>query len=144
MLMARNSVLSSDAAVEKIRRLIPASVRPKLPRRIVVVSVSRSRSRALNRAYREKDHSANVLSFRYGISYGEILLCAPMIRAEARSERQPVRKQMTRMILHAMIHLARMHHEQSPRAARRVRSIEQQIIRKLFSKDHETRVKNRE
>ena len=59
---------------------------------ITVRFVGAAEGRALNRAYRGRDYATNVLSFDYGddgrgqILAGDIVLCAPVLRREARAQ----------------------------------------------------------
>lgn len=114
-------------------------VRRRLPVEISVVSVAEKESRLLNRRYRKKHKTANVLSFRYSKEYGEIIVCPSLIRREARKQKHTYRYQMTWMILHGTIHLSGLHHETSATTARRTEALEQKILDSIFShgpKDH--------
>ncbi len=115
-----------------IRRSLPRTVRSRLPRDVNTIRVSAATARRLNRVYRGKGATPNVLSFRYGDDYGEIVLCLPIIRREAKRQGNSVRFQLTWMILHGMLHLAGMHHERSLRASRSVEALERRILRNLF------------
>ena len=99
---------------------------------IAVISLSVQKSRELNRIYRKKNKSANVLSFRYDSQYGEILVCAQIIRREARTRGNLYARQMTWMVAHGMLHLAGLHHEEYKSVAKRVEKLEQQILGTLF------------
>jgi probable rRNA maturation factor len=95
--------------------------------------VPEKESASLNRAYRGKNKPANVLSFRYGKEYGEIIVCPAVIRREAQEQKRAFQYQMTWMILHGMIHLSGLHHEASAAAAKRVERLEQSILGILFT-----------
>lgn len=114
--------------VRSLRFRFPKYVRRKLPLRIRVIAVSSRRSRLLNRVYRGKDRATNVLSFRYDSDYGEIVLCMPVIRMEARRARRSAKKETIRMVAHAMVHLAGIHHESSKRASEISERLEQKIL----------------
>ena len=70
------------ANVQTLVKLLPVALRKKLPREVVVVHIGEKDSRRLNRRYRKKNRSTNVLSLRYGPDYGEILVCLTVIRQE--------------------------------------------------------------
>src|SRR5262245_17798340 len=57
---------------------------------ITVRIVGTAEARRLNRRYRGEDYATNVLSFSYALSrrmvQGDIVLCAPVIAREARSQ----------------------------------------------------------
>ena len=116
---------------KRIVKDLPQTVRKRLPAEILVVSVAEKESQRINRQYRNKDKAANVLSFRYSDAYGEILVCPAVIRREARAQGHTFHYQMTWYILHGMIHLAGMHHEQSRAAAEKVHRLEQRILAKI-------------
>ena len=95
--------------------------------------MSRHKLQLLNRVYLKKGKLANVLSFRYGLDYGEILVCPEVIRREAKEQGNTYKYQMTWMILHGILHLAELHHEESKRVAQRVEALEKRVLHKLFS-----------
>ncbi len=120
--------------LDKIVKALPQAIRNGLPAEISVVSVSAQESWALNLRYRKKDKAANVLSFYYAKEYGEIIICPSLIRAEAKKENHSFEYQMTWMILHGMIHLSGLHHEQSVAVAKKTEALERNILQNLFQK----------
>lgn len=118
---------------KEIVKNLPQAIAKRLPVEISVVSVSEKESAELNRRYREKDKTTNVLSFRYGKEYGEIIVCPAVVRREARRQKHTFRYQMTWMILHGMIHLSGLHHEQSPVAAKKTEAVEKRILDTIFN-----------
>ena len=114
--------------VRSLRLRFPKLLRQKLPVRIRIIVVPSRRSRLLNRIYREKDRATYVLSFRYDSDYGEIVLCPFVIRREARRAGRSAEKETVRMVAHAMIHLAGVHHESSKRAREISELLEQKIL----------------
>ncbi|MBI4225019.1 MAG: rRNA maturation RNase YbeY [Candidatus Sungbacteria bacterium] len=115
----------------KLSKFFPVAIRKKMPAEIHIVWVSIAASRRLNRLYRKKDKPTNVLSFRYGAEYGELLLCRPVVQREARAAGAAFHAQMTWMIVHGMLHLAGIHHEASAQAERRFEKIEEEVMRKM-------------
>jgi len=120
-----------DLLAARIRKEIPATLMKKLPKDIAVVMVSEKVSQSLNKEYREKDRSTNVLSFRYDDSYGELLVCVPVIVREAKGQGNTQLFQMTWMIVHGMLHLAGLHHENSKTAGARAEKIERAVLAQL-------------
>jgi len=121
-------------SVKKLVKRLPLLLQERLPAKIVVISIPSSKSRALNRQYRKKDRATSVLSFRYSDKYGEILVCPPVIRAEAKAQQHTFQYQMTWMIAHGMMHLSGLHHEKSREAGKRVARLEKKILQDLFQK----------
>lgn len=118
---------------KRIVKHLPQAVRNGLPAEISVVSVSEKESAALNRRYRKKDKATNVLSFRYSKAYGEIIVCPPVIRSEAKKRGNVFHYQMTWRILHGMIHLSGLHHEKSEAAEKKFSRTEQKILARIFN-----------
>lgn len=110
---------------------LPKGIQTRLPKEVAVVSLSPKKSLAINRKYRKKDRPTNVLSFRFSDDYGEILVCPALIRREAREQGHSFEYQMTRVIVHAMLHLAGLHHEKSAAAARKTEAIERSVLTKV-------------
>ena len=118
----------------KLRQFLPRALSRRLPRRIIVVQISTAESSNLNHRFFKKYGSANVLSFRYGPDYGEILICPEVIRREAQEQRNTYKYQLAWMIIHGMIHLAGRHHEKSRATARKVVRLERIVLRKLSTR----------
>ena len=118
----------TPAYVSFFRRRFPAGLRARLPRMIQGIPVSSARSLALNRVYRGHSKAANVLSFRYGKEYGEIIICPEVIRREAHIAGLDARFQTARMVLHGMIHLSGLHHEESQGADGRTVRLEAHLL----------------
>lgn len=118
-----------------LRKSLPKSLGRRLPQKIKLVKVSARESRKLNLIYRKKNQPANALSFFYDDSYGEILVCPEIIRKEAKKQGNSYQYQMTWMILHGMIHLAGVHHENSQKVARKMTGLEQKILEQLAGKN---------
>lgn len=125
---------SSIVLLKKIRNALPKQFRESLPREVALIEISKEKSRTINRTYRKKNKPANVLSFRYGSAYGEILLCPDVIRKEARASGNSYSRQRAWMVLHGILHMAGIHHERSEAVLRRVEKIERKVLQKMFGK----------
>lgn len=92
-------------------------------------------SASLNRKWRGKNRSTNVLSFPAGENplmpelLGDIVLCAPVIVREAKEQRKDTDSHWAHMIIHGILHLAGYDHTKKS-DAREMESIE---IKKLES-----------
>lgn len=123
--------MNPELLYKKIKRVFPRNLKQKLPKIVRVVLIDKETSRSLNARLRKKRKATNVLSFRYDVSYGEILVCPPVIRADARAQHNSYVFQMTWMIVHGMIHLSGLHHEHSRVLAGKVTRIEHEILSAL-------------
>jgi len=95
------------AALASVRRPVVLSVR--------VVGVARSRT--LNARYRNKDKPTNVLSFGGAGStpdgrhyLGELVVCAPVVAREARSQGKSLQAHWAHMTVHGVLHLLGFDH----------------------------------
>jgi probable rRNA maturation factor len=87
--------------------------------------VDEEESRALNREYRSKDRPTNVLSFPAELPaeieprlLGDIVLCAPVVAAEAVAQGKSARAHWAHLVVHGTLHLLGYDHERSPEARR--------------------------
>ena len=103
---------------------------------ITVRFVGVAEGRALNRAYRNRDYATNVLSFGYGserrtrMLAGDVVLCAPVLRREARAQGKALTAHAAHLTVHGALHL-QGHDHQEPRAAARMEALEAKILAKL-------------
>ena len=82
--------------------------------------VGRREGRTLNALYRGKEHATNVLAFVYEAPArveGDIVLCAPVLRAEARAQGKTLADHCAHLVVHGMLHLQGYDHD-TGRAAR--------------------------
>jgi probable rRNA maturation factor len=113
----------------KLRRWARAAARGVSPVTIRVVGTPEARR--LNRTYRGQDHATNVLSFSYGErGAGDIVLCAPVIRREARHQRKPLEAHFAHLVVHGMLHLRGYDHADA-RGAATMETLEKGILAKL-------------
>ena len=101
---------------------------------ITVRIVGSAEARRLNRRYRGEDHATNVLSFPYALSrgrvHGDIVLCAPVIAREARSQGKTLEAHFAHLIIHAALHLQGHAHARR-REAERMETLEKRLLAKL-------------
>jgi probable rRNA maturation factor len=103
--------------------------------------VGKAESHRLDLQYRGKDKPTNVLSFPASATesassgaLGDLVICAPVVAAEARAQGKPLAAHWAHMVVHGTLHLAGYDHEQ-PRAARRMERLEVEILRGLGYQD---------
>ena len=81
--------------------------------------VDADEGRALNRTYRRKNSATNVLAFVYDdASGGDIVLCAPVLRREARKQDKTLAAHCAHLVVHGMLHLQGYDHHRATDAAR--------------------------
>jgi probable rRNA maturation factor len=93
-----------------LRKWALAASRSPLTLRVV----GESEGRALNKTFRGKDRATNVLTF----DTGDIVLCHPVIRREARAQGKTVAAHYAHLVVHGCLHLRGYDHEKKRDAAR--------------------------
>lgn len=98
----------------------------------------------LNRAYRGKNKTTDVLSFEAGIPVsikegplilGDIVISIPMAESQAQSANIEFYDELCRLLIHGVLHLTGYDHEGSPYMARKMRKKEQEIFNALKKMD---------
>jgi len=116
----------------QVRRWASAAL--NRPAEITVRIVGAAECRRLNRRYRGDDHATNVLSFPYvlsrGMVHGDIVLCAPVIAREARSQGKTIEAHFAHLTIHAVLHL-QGHDHARVREAERMEALEKKVLTKL-------------
>jgi probable rRNA maturation factor len=76
--------------------------------------VGEAEGRRLNWSYRKKNRATNVLAF----DTGDIVLCHPVIRREARAQGKTISAHYAHLVVHGVLHLRGYDHEKKGDAAR--------------------------
>jgi probable rRNA maturation factor len=101
--------------------------------------VGRAEGRKLNAQYRGKDYATNVLSFPAaslaaandeGAHLGDLVICPPVLRAEALEQRKTLRAHWAHLVVHGSLHLIGYDHERDA-DARRMERREIAVLRRL-------------
>ena len=112
---------------------------------VTVRFVGTAEGRALNRLYRGRDYATNVLTFIYGdlprerrrrvarrsanLS-GDLVLCVPVLRREARAQGKTFRAHCAHLVIHGALHLAGHDHEKA-KDARVMEALETVMLESL-------------
>ncbi len=95
--------------------------------------VGEREGRRLNRDYRARDYATNVLTFVYAQGAplsGDIVLCAPVVRREARDRGIAPEAHYAHLTVHGVLHLQGYDHLRR-RDAEAMEALESRIVRKL-------------
>jgi probable rRNA maturation factor len=123
-------------------RWVDAALRRRGETAVISIRVvGRARSRSLNLRYRRKQRATNVLSFA-GAGHlpdgkwqlGELVICAPVVAAEARRQKKAIDAHWAHMTVHGVLHLLGFDHEAAAEAAK-MESREAQILDRLGFSD---------
>jgi len=74
-----------------------------------IVFVGEARMRKLNKKYRKKNKVTDVLSFSNGLN--EIVICLREVKKNAKRFNSIFKKELVRVLIHAMLHLLAYSHE---------------------------------
>ncbi len=99
--------------------------------------VDQSESQALNQAYRGRDYPTNVLSFPAELPtgvelalLGDLVICAPVVIAEAHEQSKPVDAHWAHLTVHGALHLLGFDHATSVEATC-MEALEREILAHL-------------
>lgn len=100
---------------DRIRGWIAAAVDGRIKRKEIEVSVrlvDTDEMTTLNETYRGKNGPTNVLSFAATLPeeldlpmLGDIVICAPVVKAEANAQHKPLEAHWAHMVVHGALHL---------------------------------------
>ncbi|MEO8305917.1 MAG: rRNA maturation RNase YbeY [Betaproteobacteria bacterium] len=99
--------------------------------------VGKREGRTLNVRYRGRESATNVLTFVYDEKptlSGDVILCAPVLRQEARAQRKPLADHCAHLVVHGILHLQGYDH-QTERDARVMEARETAILAALGMPD---------
>lgn len=100
-------------ARHRVRRWLAAALTSDAD--ITVRVVDAEEGRALNLGYRQKDYATNVLTFDYArepVVMADLVLCAPVVEAEARQEGKDLRAHYAHLLVHGALHAQGFDHEE--------------------------------
>ncbi|WP_456417171.1 rRNA maturation RNase YbeY [Thiolapillus sp.] len=104
---------------------------------IVIRIVDEEESRQLNHKYRGRDASTNVLSFPFAAPpgvpvnhIGDLVICAPVVRAEADAQGKPLLHHWAHMIVHGVLHLRGYEHTTNE-DAERMEFLERKLLQRM-------------
>jgi probable rRNA maturation factor len=115
----------------RVARWIRAAL--ERPAQLTVRVVDADEGRALNRDYRGKDYATNVLTFDYErepVVVADLVLCAPVVEAEARTQGLPLEAHYAHLLVHGALHAQGWAHERA-REARAMEARESALLTAL-------------
>ena len=107
------------------------------PADVTLRFVGEREGRMLNHRYRGRDYATNVLTFVYddvASLAGDIVLCAPVVRREARAQHKTLTAHYAHLVIHGMLHLQGYDHERDEDAAR-MEARERALLARLRYRD---------
>ena len=100
---------------------------------LVLRFVGADEGRSLNRRFRGRNQATNVLTFDYEaepLVTADIVVCMPVVRGEARSQRKTQRDHLAHLVVHGVLH-AQGHDHDDAADAERMEAREIAILRRF-------------
>lgn len=94
--------------------------------------------RPLNRRYREKNKTTDVLSFFVeeqpksgAVLLGDVVISVEQARRQAKERKKTLKSEMVTLLIHGILHLLGYDHERSPRQAKIMFALERKLHARL-------------
>jgi len=103
----------------QLRRWVAAAL--SADAELVLRFVGSDEGRVLNRQFRGRDQPTNVLTFDYErepVVRADIVICLPVLRAEAAAQSKPAREHLAHLVVHGVLHAQGHDHEDDADAQR--------------------------
>lgn len=127
---ARQRVLSG-AEIQRLVKKILARFK-SLDKTLSVQFVGEKKIKELNKKYRGIDRVTDVLSFGLeGDDLGDIFLCYPRIKKQAKQYQVTEREEVARMLIHGILHLLGFEHKRK-KEAQKMFKLQDELLRKFL------------
>ncbi len=103
---------------------------------VSIVLVKDKKIQELNKIYRRKNKVTDVLSFGDWNDQeflGEIIICLPQAKRQAKKYNTSLEQELTRLLVHGILHLSGFDHEQSKLKEKKMFKLQEEIIEKICS-----------
>ncbi len=96
---------------------------------ISLAFVSKEEMKKLNKKFRKKNKTTDVLSFNLAEKeyLGEIVICHEVVKENAKKYGVPVKKEMMKVFIHGILHLLGYDHEKNKKEAEKMEKKEKNI-----------------
>ena len=96
--------------------------------------VSKEEIKKLNKKFRKKNKSTDVLSFELKKSncLGEIIICPAIVEGNAKKYGVPFKKEVMKVFIHGILHLLGYDHEKSEKQANLMDQKEEKYLSEIF------------
>ena len=130
-------VTFDQARLDRLARAILSDV-GEASAELGIKFVGDQRMRALNRRYRGKDRTTDVLAFAMREAphssaglLGDVVIAVPTAARQAKQGQRSLDEELTVLLIHGILHLCGYDHERSEKEARRMHRRERMILRSL-------------
>ena len=137
MLIQVRRVTFDQARLDRQARAILSDV-GEASAELGILFVGDQRMRSLNRQYRGKDRTTDVLAFAMreaphssSTVLGDVVIAVPTAVRQAKEDQRSLDEELTVLLVHGILHLCGYDHERSEKEARRMQRRERMILRSL-------------
>lgn len=107
----------------------------KNKKELSIVIVGDKKIKQLNWQYRKKNKITDVLSFEGEADFlGEIVICLSKAKRQAKKFNLPLKIEMSRLLIHGILHLLGYDHEKSLKEAKKMYALQDKLLTRLFKK----------
>ena len=98
-----------------------------------IIFINRAQSQQLNHQFRKKKKPTDVLSFSPAEpgSLGELAICVPLVRVQAKEHQLTFNEELGYLLLHGILHLLGFEHEKGRAQARRMFKLQDELFEDL-------------
>ncbi len=132
LIVQRASRTTLQPTLRQLKQWAGAALRSSA--QVTIRLVDSREGRRLNRDFRGKDYPTNVLTFVYDPDasglMGDLVLCAPVIKQEARKQKKPLFHHYAHLVIHGLLHLQGHDHVRE-KDAQVMEKMETAILKKL-------------
>lgn len=116
-------------SLKRIIQETTEAINGKKLKEISLVLVDEEKIEEINKKYRRQNRSTDVLSFE---DLNEIFICPPAIKKQAKNLKIPYKTELTRVVIHGILHLAGYEHEKGGHKAAEMKRLEDKILREIL------------
>lgn len=105
----------------------------KQAKELTLVFLSASEMKKINRQFRNKNKSTDILSFSSPDlqSLGELLLCVDVLKKQAKNQKHSLKSEISYMLIHGILHLLGYDHEVSPQEEKTMFNLQDNCFKEL-------------
>ncbi|MBE8163407.1 MAG: rRNA maturation RNase YbeY [Bdellovibrionaceae bacterium] len=109
---------------------------PAVKTQIHLVFVSSQKMKTINKKYRNKNKTTDILSFSLerGRSFGELVFDYSLVKKQALQNGHAIKQELLYLFIHGLLHLLGLDHEKSLKEEKRMYKIQDSIFASLQKK----------
>lgn len=124
----------------QIRRWVSSALKavehsaPVHANQLTLIFLGKDSAKSLNKQFRKKDYATNVLTFELGNGLADIVICLPVLQAEAKVQKKTLANHLAHLVVHGVLHAQGFDHIKA-KAASEMEAIETQVLHRFGISD---------